>query len=70
MGLRDLLRFSLAIALAIGFGSTLGCSASLVKILLPGFADGDVDGAWLWRRLESGSYERACRGIPPPSRCC
>jgi hypothetical protein len=61
MWLRDLLRFSLAITLAIGFGSTLGCSASLVKILVPGFADGDVDGVWLWRRLASGSYERACR---------
>ena len=61
MGLRGLLRLAFAFALALGFGSTLGCSALVVKIHLPGFADGAVDGVWLWRRLASGAYQRACR---------
>jgi len=61
MWLRGLLRLSLALAFAIGFGSLVGCSAPLLKIQLPGFYNGSVDGVWLWRRLASGYYQRVCR---------
>jgi hypothetical protein len=31
-----------------------------LKIQLPGFAAGAIDGVWMWR-LVSGGYERVCR---------
>ena len=61
MCFRRLLRLSFALALAIGFGSTFGCYAPLMKIQLPGFANGNVDGVWLWRQLSSGYFQRVCK---------
>jgi hypothetical protein len=56
-----LLRLSFVLALALGFGSTFGCSAPLIRIELPGFAKGNVDGVWLWRQLASGYFQRVCK---------
>jgi len=61
MWFRHLLRLSFALVLAIGFGSTVGCSAPVVRIQLPGFANGNVDGIWLWRQLSSGYFQRVCK---------
>lgn len=39
-----------------------GCYLQAVRMYLPGFNDGDVDGVWLWKLNEnSNTYERLCR---------
>lgn len=58
------MRFSsiarLVAALALLVAPVTGCDARVLKVRLPGFGSGAIDGIWLWR-LESGSYRRVCR---------
>ena len=55
---RLLLALSLALALLVA--PITGCQLSTVRVQLPLFGSGDVDGIWLWR-LGAASYERVCR---------
>jgi hypothetical protein len=58
----SLSRVALALSL-LAFTLPLGaCKTSPVRIEIPGFSNGDVDGLWFWRfSEESGRFERACR---------
>jgi hypothetical protein len=39
-----------------------GCAACLLRIEVPGFGDGTVEGVWLWRlSTATGQYERSSR---------
>jgi hypothetical protein len=39
-----------------------GCAACLLRIEVPGFGDGTVEGVWLWRlSTVTGQYERSSR---------
>ena len=41
---------------------SFGCETRAVKMEIPAFGNGNVDGVWLWRRVEAtGKYKRACR---------
>jgi hypothetical protein len=41
---------------------SFGCETRAVKMEIPAFGNGNVDGVWLWRRIEgTGKYKRACR---------
>jgi len=46
-----------AALLAVPLG---GCDIAQIRVRLPAFASGNVDGIWLWR-LASGGYQRICR---------
>jgi hypothetical protein len=50
--------FTIAAALLVA--PLTGCNTSKIRVRLPGFAKGNVDGLWFWR-LESGAYRRICR---------
>lgn len=53
-----------AIAIALAAASfalpLAGCEVLTVRVRLPAFGSGNVDGIWFWR-LEGGSYRRICR---------
>jgi len=55
---RLLLALSLALALLVA--PITGCQPSTVRVQLPLFRSGEVDGIWLWR-LGAAGYERVCR---------
>lgn len=59
---RSLARIALAfmlLAVSVPLG---GCKWSPVKIAIPGFGGGSVDGLWFWRYSSTtGAFERACR---------
>ena len=42
--------------------AVLGCETKAVRLMIPGFGNGSIEGIWLWRQAEAnGQYERACR---------
>jgi hypothetical protein len=49
-----------AIAAALLIAPLTGCNVSKVRVRLPAFGTGNVDGLWFWR-LEGSSYKRICR---------
>jgi hypothetical protein len=51
---------ALLLALALLVAPITGCQTSTIRVQLPLFRSGDVDGIWLWR-LEAAGYERVCR---------
>src|SRR5262245_9100540 len=59
---RSLTRVALALtllALTVPLGA---CRTSTLRIEIPGFADGDVDGLWFWRySQDTQQFERSCR---------
>lgn len=50
----------LLVAAALLLTPTMACNPKTIRVQLPAFGSGDVDGIWLWR-LESSGYQRACR---------
>jgi hypothetical protein len=38
----------------------VGCEARSLRVQLPGFAGGTIDGIWLWKQI-SGQWTRVCR---------
>jgi hypothetical protein len=49
-----------ALAAAMLVAPLTGCNVSKVRVRLPAFGTGNVDGVWFWR-LEGSSYKRICR---------
>lgn len=49
-----------ALALPLFVLPLTGCETKRIWVELPSFGDGDVDGVWLWRLSEGGSWERHC----------
>jgi hypothetical protein len=55
----NLSRVALAFVLLL---LSFGCETRAVRMEIPAFGNGNVDGVWLWRRVEgTGNYKRACR---------
>ena len=48
------------LALALLAAPMLGCEAKTIKVQLPGFNNGTVDGIWLWKQID-GQWRRVCR---------
>jgi hypothetical protein len=38
-----------------------GCEITKVRVRLPAFGSGTVDGLWFWRQQKTGGYKRVCR---------
>ena len=54
-------RAALAFSLALLLLPAANCSVKALKIQFAGFAQGNIDGIWLWRRQSTGSYSRVCK---------
>lgn len=60
--MRRILRSGAALWLLLSLVPLTACETKRVWLELPSFADGSIEGIWLWRRSDaSGAWERTCR---------